>query len=90
MDHNARRAKFDNYRSLDNDERKRRNVPATLHRRGPGALATRMVSTGTLEEMVKRFVGEPLGYRSELTLMQAELQYKPAEVANLARQFGIS
>ena len=90
MEQNTRRAKFDPYQSPDYDERKRRNVRASLHRKGPEALAARMVSEGTLEDMVKRFMHEPLGYRSQLTLMQEELQYKPAEVTNLARQFGIN
>ena len=90
MERNTRRARYDAYRSLDNDERKRRNVRASIHRKGPEALAARIVSEGTLEDMVKRFMGEPVGRRSQLTLMQADLQYKPAEVTNLARQFGIN
>jgi len=90
MERNTRRPRIDNYQSPDNDERKRRNVRASLHRKGPEALATRMVSEGTLEDMVKRFMHEPLGHRSQLTLMQEDLHYKPAEVTNLARQFGIS
>jgi hypothetical protein len=49
-----------------------------------------MVSEGTLEDMVKRFMREPLGNRSQLTLMQEGLQYKPAEVSNLALRFGIN
>lgn len=78
------------YQSVDAEDRKKRRVRASLHRKGPGALAARMVSQGTLEAMVKRFMGEPLGDRSQLTLIQEELQYSAAEVANLARQFGIN
>ena len=90
MERNTRRATLDIYKSPDDDERKRRRVRASLYRNGPQALAVRKVSEGTLEDMVKRFMGEPLRNRSQLTLMQEELRYKPSEVENLARQFGIN
>jgi hypothetical protein len=80
----------DLYLSALDDDIQRRKAAASVFRRGPGAGANRVVAEGRLESMIEWIVGGLNGDRRNFVLVKDGMEYQPAEVENLARQFGIS
>jgi hypothetical protein len=59
---------------------------ATLHRRGGGTVSERWVASGSLANMIKRFLQEDPNARREFLIMHEGMEYQSAEIQNLAGQ----
>lgn len=75
---------------LSADDTRRLASFATVHTRGAGKLTDREIAHGTLEDMIKWFQRVEPGYRRTLILVKDGLEFRPAEVESLARQFRLS
>ena len=60
---------------------------ATLHRKGGAALIDRWIASGTMTEMVRRFMQAAPNDRRELIIMHEAMEYQPAEIQNLGGQY---